>query len=138
AAQVRVGLSDVAHLNIDRRDLPGAKGYMFDANRQIAAIYIQMGDIAQADAYLRRNVALLQEARTSGLPGWRTSYAGRGQNWEGTVESHRAMILEARGQFREAEDSYRLAEQRVRAGIQGVLTTSPNPPPEGQMLHGAD
>ena len=31
-------------------DGPGAKGYQFDSNRQLAAIYLQMGDIAQAEA----------------------------------------------------------------------------------------
>ena len=87
-------------------DGPGAKGYQFDSNRQIASIYLQMGDVAQAEAYLRRNMALIVEARTSGLPGWRASYPGLGQNWEAIVESHRAMIFEARGQFRDAEASY--------------------------------
>jgi hypothetical protein len=34
-----------------------------------------MGDLAQAETYLQRNLSLIQEARTSGLPGWRTAYA---------------------------------------------------------------
>ena len=38
-------------------------------NRQISNVLVQMGDVAQAEAYLRRNLALIQEARTSGLPG---------------------------------------------------------------------
>jgi tetratricopeptide (TPR) repeat protein len=49
----------------------GAKGYQFGANRAIAGILIQMGDIAQAEGYLRRSQPLIQEARTSGHPGWR-------------------------------------------------------------------
>ena len=48
---------------------PGAKGYQFATNRQISSILIQMGDIAQAEAYLRRSLAAIQEARTSGLAG---------------------------------------------------------------------
>ena len=48
----------------------GAKGYQFGANRAIAGILIQMGDIAQAEAYLRRSQPQIQEARTSGHP-WR-------------------------------------------------------------------
>jgi CHAT domain-containing protein len=119
-------------------DGPGAKGYQFDANRQIAAIHLQMGDVAQAEAYLRRNMALIVEARTSGLPGWRTSYAGMGQAMESTVESHRAMIFEARGQFRDAEVSYLLAEQRLRGGIESLLASSKNPPPRAQLLQSAD
>ena len=46
----------------------GAQGYQFGANRAIAGILIQMGDIAQAEAYLRRSQTPLQEARTSGHP----------------------------------------------------------------------
>src|SRR5207302_9810474 len=95
-------------------DAAGAKGYQFDSNRQIASIYLQMGDVTQAEAYLRRNMALIVEARTSGLPNWRKSYAGLGQSWEAVVEAHRGMIFEARGQFRDAEASYLLAEQRLR------------------------
>lgn len=119
-------------------NVPGSKGYMFDSNRQLASIYLQMGDVAQAEAYLSRSMALIVEARTSGLPGWRTSYAGRGQNWEAIVESHKAMVFEARGQFREAEVSYRVAEQRLRGGIKSFLATSKNPPPEDQLLQSAD
>jgi len=115
----------------------GAKGYMFGANRQMAQIALQMGDISQADAYQRRNLTLIQEARTSGLPGWRNGYASRGQSWEADVEFGRALILEARGQFRDAETSYRLAEQRRRASVKGVLS-APNPPPESQILQAAD
>jgi len=117
--------------------MPGAKGYLFNANRSVAGILIQMGDIPQAEAYLRRSLASIQEARTSGLPGWRASYAKLGQNWEAEIEGTRAMIFEARGQFKEAEASYRLAEQRKRAGMQGVMD-SDNPPAETVMLQSID
>ena len=96
-----------------------------------------MGDIAQAEAYLRRSLTLIQEARTSGFPGWRTSYANSGQSWEADVEFHRAIIFEARGQFREAEAAYRLAELRRRASIKGILAQK-NAPPESQILQGVD
>jgi CHAT domain-containing protein/tellurite resistance protein len=118
-------------------DTKGARGYMFGAQRQISDMLIKMGDLAQAEAYLRRNLSLIQEARTSGLPGWRSSYAVRGQSWEADVEHHRAIIFEARGEFGAAEKSYRLAEQRRRASIKGILS-SPNPPPVSQLLHAAD
>ena len=122
---------------IREANVPGAKGYLFGGNRQISGILIQMGDIAQAEAFLNCNIALIHEARTSGLPGWRSSYAIRGQSWEADVEYNRAIIFEARGQFRDAESSYRLAEQRRRASVKGILS-SPNPPPETQMLQAAD
>ncbi|MDH6259563.1 CHAT domain-containing tetratricopeptide repeat protein [Bradyrhizobium sp. BR13661] len=116
---------------------PGAKGYQFSSYRAIAGSLIQMGDVAQAEAYLRRSQAAIQEARTSGLPGWRASYAKVGQNWESEIEGTRAMIFEARGQFSEAEASYRLTEQRKRAGMKGVLDFE-NPPAETVLLQAID
>jgi CHAT domain-containing protein/tetratricopeptide (TPR) repeat protein len=121
----------------DTANTPGAKGYQFAANRAIAGLLIQMGDVAQAEAYLRRSLTAIQEARTSGLPGWRTSYARFGQNWEAELEGTRAMIFEARGQFSEAEAAYRLSEQRKRAGMKGVME-SDNPPAETVLLQAID
>jgi hypothetical protein len=47
----------------------------------MAAIYIKLGDVAQAEAVLRRNLPVLQQARTSGFPLWRSNYATFGQGW---------------------------------------------------------
>ncbi|MGO4505370.1 CHAT domain-containing protein, partial [Bradyrhizobium sp. 2TAF36] len=116
---------------------PGAKGYVFNANRSVAAILIQMGDIAQAETYMRRSLTAIQEARTSGIPAWRAAYARFGQSWEGEIEITRGMIFEARGQFAEAEAAYRTAEIRRRAGIKAVLE-SDNPPAETVMLQAVD
>ena len=116
---------------------PGAKGFLFGGYRQISGLLITLGDVEQADAYLRRNLALIQEARTSGFPGWREGYAKIGQSWEADIEYHRAIIFEARGQFREAEAAYKLAEQRRFASVKGVLALK-NAPPESQILQGGD
>lgn len=116
---------------------PGAKGYVFGANRQIAGLLVQMGDLAQADAYVRKNMAAIQEARTSGHPAWRNAYARLGQNWEAEIENGRAIIAEARGQFAESEAAYRLTEQRRRAAMK-VLLESDNPPSESVLLQGID
>jgi len=116
----------------------GAKGYALGANLQIAQIMIQMGDIKQAEAYLRRNDVFIREARTSGIPVWRQNYATYGQNWESAIESGNAMIFEARGQFSEAEKAYRLAEQRKRAGMKAMLEEAENPPSESSLLLSAD
>lgn len=102
------------------------QGFRFAGYRQISGFLIQMGDIAQADAYLRRSLALLETARTSGNPKWRASYGKLGQGWEAEVETNRAIILEARGQFSEAEASYRLAEQRKRAAAKAISETNPS------------
>lgn len=115
----------------------GAKGYLFGANRQIAGLLIQMGDLAQADAYVRKNAAAIQEARTSGLPGWRTSYAKFGQAWESEIEFGRGLIAEARGQSAEAEAAYKLTEQRRRSSMKNLLE-SDNPPSESVLLQGID
>jgi CHAT domain-containing protein len=117
--------------------MKGAKGYTFGVNRSIAGILIQMGDVAQAEATLRRSLPVLQEARTSGMPGWRTSYAKLGQNWEAEIELGRAMVFEARGQFREAEASFKLGEQRKRAAVKGLME-SDYPPAETLVLQAID
>ena len=113
------------------------EGYQFNVYRTIAGILIQMGDIAQAEAYLRRGQPAIQEARTSGHPKWRAAYNTFGQSWEAEIELGRAMIFEARGQFSQAEASYRLAEQRRRASIKGVMS-SDNPPGEDVLLQVVD
>ena len=118
-------------------DVRGAKGYAFSTNRQISNVLAQMGDVAQAEAYLRRNLTLIQEARTSGLPGWRENYQKFGQSWEAEVEFNRALIFEARGQFREAETSYRIMEQRKRAGMQSLLAHE-NAPTRSTILQSID
>jgi CHAT domain-containing protein len=118
-------------------DVKGARGYLFNGARNIAGILVQMGDLAQAQAYLDRSLKLILEARTSGLPGWRESYAIRGQSWESDVEFARGIVFEARGQYREAENAYRLAEMRKRASVKGIMQ-SPNPPPESQIHAAAD
>ena len=115
----------------------GAKGYQFGANRQIASILVQMGDIAQAEAYLRRSQPLLQEARTSGHPAMRASYNVYGQNWESEIELGRALIFEAKGQYAEAEAAFRLGELRKRAAIKPLLG-SENPPSESGMILAVD
>jgi CHAT domain-containing protein len=113
------------------------RGYQFSANRAIAAILIQMGDIAQAEAYIRRNQPLLQEMRTSGLPGMRAAYLTYGQQWESEIEHGRAMLFEARGQYRDAEAAYKIGELRKRAAIKPLLG-SENPPSESSLLIGVD
>jgi hypothetical protein len=123
--------------NTRHANVPGAKGFLFGGHRQISFFLIQMGDVEQADAYLRRSLTLIQEARTSGLPGWRTNYEQIGQSWESDLEYHRAIMFEARGQYREAETAYRLAELRRRASVKGVLVMK-NAPPESQVRQSID
>lgn len=117
--------------------MPGAKGLQFNTNRGIASVLIQMGDVAQAEGYLRRSQTAIQEARTSGHPNWRASYAKFGQGWEGELELGRALIFEARGQFADAEVAYRNAELRKRASTKALLEAD-NPPAETILLQAID
>ena len=70
------GALQISQFMITDANRPGQKGYLFNAQRIAASILAQMGDIPQAEGYMRRNLALIQEARTSGLPaGARTTRA---------------------------------------------------------------
>jgi CHAT domain-containing protein len=117
--------------------LPGAKGFIFATNRSIEGLYIQMGDVAQADATFRRTLPLLQEARTSGNPGWREAYQKLGQGFEAEIELARATLFEARGQFHDAELAYKAGEVRKRASIKGTMEWK-DPPAETLLLQIVD
>ena len=130
------GALQISQFMITDANRPGQKGYLFNAQRIAGNILVQMGDIPQAEAYMRRNIALLQEARTSGLPGWRTNYASKGRAWEGEVESIRAIVFEARGQFRDAEAAYAKSREWKLAAIPDMTFTYA--PPESQIRQGAD
>jgi tetratricopeptide (TPR) repeat protein len=90
---------------IGQVNVKGAKGWLFNTQRQIADRYLQLGDFNQAEVYVRRNQALLQEAR-----GWPTYGNYRRPTWEFQTEFGKARLFEARGQYREAEASYKGAE----------------------------
>src|SRR5260370_227519 len=111
------GALQISQFMIKDANRPGQKGYLFNAQRIAANILVQMGDIPQAEGYMRQSLALLQEARTSGMPGWRTGYNQKGRSWEGDVEAIRATIFEARGQFREAEAAYAKSREWRLASI---------------------
>lgn len=121
----------------DTANTPGQKGWQPNANRNMIQILIAMGDIPQAEGYLRRNIAFITEARTSGHPRWRESYATRGRSWEADIESARAAILEARGQYREAETAYRRSSEYRRASIADMKKIEFGAP-EAQLRHAAD
>jgi CHAT domain-containing protein len=131
------GALQIAQFMITDANRPGQRGYLFNAQRMAAHILVQMGDIPQAEGYMRRSIALLQEARTSGQPGWRTNYATKGRAWEGDVEGIRATVLEARGQFREAEAAYAKSREwklEWAKDAKAIVHASP----ESQIRAGAD
>jgi tetratricopeptide (TPR) repeat protein len=87
-------------------DVKGARGFLFNANRNIAQLYITLGDVKQGEAYVRRNTALLQQAK-----GWDTYEGFRRASWNGDVERGYGVLYEARGQYLGAELAYRKAEE---------------------------
>ncbi|HWM47029.1 MAG TPA: CHAT domain-containing tetratricopeptide repeat protein [Xanthobacteraceae bacterium] len=115
----------------------GSRGAAINASRAIAQMMVLMGDVSQADAYARRVGGMVQEARGSPHPSWRTSYRIYGTSWESDADIARAVIFEARGQYREAEMAYRRAESFRRASLKH-LDEFDFPPPAEQVVLAAD
>ena len=93
-------------------NVKGAQGWGFNANRHITENYVLLGDFNQAEAYVRRSQALLQEAK-----GW-ASYTGYLRaSFHADVEQSQARLFEGRGQFREAEQAFKRAETFRREAL---------------------
>ena len=105
----------------DRVRFAPQQGSLFNSYRLIAGLLVQMGDVAQAESYVRRNDALLLTARTSGNPAWRKTYPLYGRSFEADVEANHALVLEARGQYNPAEVAYKKSEDWRRAAIPDLL-----------------
>ena len=119
-------------LEVSLRRAKDAKLQRFNANRHIAASYIALGDLTQAEVYVRKNIALIQEAR-----GWPTNHAYGRANGEGEVELGKGLLHEARGQFQEAEAAYRQAQILKIEAIQlrhMAITDPPSPKEQAEQL----
>lgn len=113
----------------------GMRGQVISVSRRIAGIIVSMGDVERAEGYARRVLALVQEARGSPGPKWRTAYANVGTTWEADADLSRALIFKARGQLREAEAAYVRAEAFRRASVKNRFKYRP---PTEQILLSAD
>jgi CHAT domain-containing protein len=113
---------------------PGQGGPVINAQRNIAMALVTMGDLSQAEAYIQRNAMLLQDARGSPHPNWRKAYTVYGRSWEADADDGRALIFEARGQFKEAEAAYDRAEAFRRASV-ADLPKYQYPVPPDQILN---
>ena len=111
------GALQVAQFMVTDANRPGQRGYIFGAASTAASVLVQMGDIPQAEGYMRRSVALITEARTQRPARLAHQIQFSGRSWEGSVESIRATVFEARGQFREAEAAYAKAREWKLAAI---------------------
>jgi CHAT domain-containing protein/tetratricopeptide (TPR) repeat protein len=86
-------------------NVPSARGWLFNTYRHITENYILLGDFNQAESYVKRSQALLQEAK-----GWprTTGYSRASRNAD--TEQSRGRLFEGRGQFLDAEQAYARAE----------------------------
>ena len=120
-----------------RESAHGTRGHAFNASRNIMTALVLSGDIVQAESYLRRMESNLKDVRTSGIPAKRESYGIRGRSWEGDFQSGRAIIFEARGQYREAEMAYKMAADYKMAFIKHLPKVEYGPP-ASQVRNAAD
>jgi CHAT domain-containing protein len=115
----------------------GNHGSAINAGRNLVQALIPMGDVDQAEAYARRVTALAQEARGSPNPSWRAAYRVYGNSFEADADAARGSVLQARGQYPEAEAAFRRAESFRRASLQDLSKYDFPPPPE-QIYMSAD
>jgi CHAT domain-containing protein len=96
---------EVMHVLIREASQPGeGRGFLFVSYRSMVEQYIALGDLNQAEVYVRRVTALFQQARN-----WSSFSDYRRMSWGSNVEQAKAALHAARGQFREAELAYHRA-----------------------------
>jgi CHAT domain-containing protein len=118
-------------------NVPGLRGWLYTSSRIIIAALVQAGDVVQADGYFKRMQTQLVDARTSGHPAKRQAYSQRGRSYESDFESARAILMEARGQYREAEAAYKKAADYRRASIPDMKKLD-YAAPDSQLRQSAD
>ncbi|MBS0533298.1 MAG: CHAT domain-containing protein [Proteobacteria bacterium] len=99
---------------------PNNRGAMINAARIIAQTYLAIGEVEQADAFAQKVVGRVQEARGSPHPNWRDAYRRYGNSWEADSDEARALVFEARGQYREAIEAYKRAEAFRKATVKDI------------------
>ena len=128
----------ILKVQVGEGDVPGRRGTIISSLRGLAQILISVGDVSQANAYVGRAEAMVSEARGSPNPKWRAAYPIYGHGWEADADAARGLIFEARGQYTEAETSYRRAEAFERAVLKDLARYDPPVPPREQVFQAAD
>jgi CHAT domain-containing protein/tetratricopeptide (TPR) repeat protein len=113
------------------------RGTLINTLANIERVYAQIGDVTQAGVYAGRVQALVQEARGSPNPKWRTAYVVYGRGWEADGDEAHGIVLQARGQYAEAEATFRRAAAFRRASLNDLPKYDFPPPPE-QVLRSVD
>jgi CHAT domain-containing protein len=111
----------------------GVESWLFNAYRNLAGSYLNLADLGKAEEYLNKIEGLIEEAR-----GW-SSYKNRYSRIaaEVEVETTRAYLHDARGEFAEAEEAMRRAEAMRREQIP-LIDAQPIAPPRHQIERVAD
>ena len=114
-------------------ELPGArKGLLFNTYRHIVELYIQIGDLNQAEAYVKKAESTIEELRGSpNYLGYLRSTA------EAEVKTAEATLDEARGRYGDAEVEYARAHE-LRLETIALIDTISLPPPKAQLQGSAD
>ena len=119
-------------LMLQEHNQPGNKGRMINTYRLIVEQYILLGDFNRAEANLRSAQALMPQLHPT------ECIAFRRAAWNGDIEIARAIVLEARGQFREAEAAYKRGESWKRQQVALRPTCGQYSPPAEQIETLAD
>jgi len=117
AGDLKGSIATFQQLIRETDNVPGMGGWIFDSARNIMEVVLLSGDIPQAEGHLRRVQAKIVEMRTSGHPGKRQAYTQRGRGFESEFEAARALLFEARGNYRDAEAAFKKAADYKRASI---------------------
>ena len=107
------------------------RGRLFGLYLVMVQTNLQRGNIKQAEDFLARNRALLNEAKAWPI------YSVYASSFNGTVEECVARIAEARGRYADAEDSYRKAAQLYSETV-GYLSKWPSAPPAEEYERQSD
>ena len=78
----------------DTNEHSNNKGFLFIAYRQISNIYLMLGDLDRAQAYVQKIESIWRNAGS--IPG----YGDHGGNWHAGVEDAKGRLFEARGRTR--------------------------------------
>jgi len=92
---------------VRQNEKPEAQYKLFVTYRWMSQVYIYLGDLPQAEAYVRKLEALFERYLNSTKDDFRDSNFAQ-------FQMARGRLFEARGQFREAEEAYRLALDSIQ------------------------
>ena len=120
--EYKLGVDVLEQVTRKLEALPRTKGRFFSINDRMTVNYLFLGDVKRAEAYLKKNEALLAESRS-----WQNVEQYR-PAWSAHIENAKGRVSESRGRLAEAEAAFQRYVQLERDSL--VKSKSwPNPPP---------